>query len=77
MMHEWSTMKRLIYLRGNPATGGGGGSPMTVTGATPLLMPGALAKPLRAATFAIEAVQAGSGDPSPKKRPQMFPSLFK
>ena len=65
MMHEWSTMKRLIYLRGNPATGGGGGSPLTVTGATPLLMPGAVAKPLRAATFQISPVQSGSGDPSP------------
>ena len=66
MMHEWSTMKRLIYLRGNPATGGGGGSPMTVTGATPLLMPGAVAKPMRAATFQISPVQSGSGDPSPQ-----------
>ena len=65
MMHEWSTMKRLIYLRGNPATGGGGGSPLTVSGPTPLLMPGALAKPMRAATFQISPVQSGSGDPSP------------
>lgn len=62
---DWSPMKRLIYLRGNPATGGGGGSPLTVSGPTPLLMPGALAKPMRKATFSIEAVQSGSGDPSP------------
>lgn len=40
-------------------------SPLTVSGPTPLLMPGALAKPMRKATFGIEAVQAGTGDPSP------------
>lgn len=61
---DWSPMKRLIYLRGNPATGGGG-SPLTVSGATPLLMPGAVSKPMRKATFAISPVQAGTGDPSP------------
>ena len=63
---DTNALRRLIWLRGNPATGGGGGSPLTVTGATPLLLPGAVAKPLRAATFSIEALQAGSGDPSPQ-----------
>lgn len=63
MMRDMSTLRKLMLLRG--ATGGGGGSPLTVSGPTPLLMPGALAKPMRKATFAIEAVQAGTGDPSP------------
>lgn len=62
-MSDWSTLRKLMWLRGT--TGGGGGSPLTVTGATPLLMPGALSKPLRKATFQISPVQAGTGDPSP------------
>lgn len=61
---ETNALRRLIWLRGNPATGGVG-SPLTVSGPTPLLMPGAVAKPLKKATFAIEPVQSGSGDPSP------------
>jgi hypothetical protein len=59
---DWSTLRKLMWLRGST---GGGGSPLTVTGPTPLLMPGALSKPLKKATFSIEPVQAGSGDPSP------------
>ena len=61
-MSDWSTLRKLMWLRG---TTGGGGSPLTVSGPTPLLMPGALAKPMRAASFAISPVQSGSGDPSP------------
>lgn len=47
MRDNWSAMKRLIYLRGNPATGGG--SPevdLTVTGTLPLSLPNASALPL-------------------------------
>ena len=65
-MNNAEVLKRWIWLRGNPATGGGGGQLLTVTGATPLSLPNALAKPLKKAEFSIEAVQAGSGDPSPQ-----------
>ena len=60
------TMKRWIWLRGNPATGGDGASWQTVTGSTPLALPGSVGKPLKRCEMAIEAVQSGTGDPSPE-----------
>ena len=42
---DWSTMKKLIWLRGTPITGG---EELTVSGTPPLSLPNALGKPLKA-----------------------------
>lgn len=59
------TMKRWIWLRGNPATGGDGASWQTVTDSTPIALPGSVGKPLRRCEMSIDPVQQGSGDPAP------------
>lgn len=47
-MEKWTTTQKMIWLRGNPATGGGGNPEidLTVTGNPPLSLPNASAKPL-------------------------------
>ena len=47
-MEKWTTTQKMIWLRGNPATGGGGNPEvdLTVTGHPPLTLPNATAKPL-------------------------------
>lgn len=60
--HNWSPMKRLIWLRGSGITGGAGtyetitGNPVSFT---------ALNAPLKQLSVAFSPVQAGTGDPSP------------
>lgn len=60
--HNWSPMKRLIWLRGSGITGGAGtyetitGNPVSFT---------AKAAPLKQLSVAFAPVQSGTGDPSP------------
>ncbi len=44
---DWSTLKKLVWLRGNPATGQIG-TDLTVSGTPPLSLPNSLGKPLKA-----------------------------
>lgn len=59
---DWSTLKKLIWLRGTPITGG---EELTVSGTPPLSLPNSLGKPLKAWEVALSPYQEGSGDPSP------------
>lgn len=61
---DWSTLKKLIWLRGNPATGQMG-TDLTVSGTPPLSLPNSLGKPLKAWSVDVLPYQEGSGDPSP------------
>lgn len=60
-MNDWSTLKKLIWLR---IIKGGGSALRTVTGAL-IHVTNALALPAEALTVNVEPIQAGSGDPSP------------
>ena len=59
--HNWSPMKRLIWLRGSGITGGA--TYETITG-NPVSF-SAKAAPLRKLQIAFSPVQSGTGDPSP------------
>lgn len=64
MRDNWSAMKRLIYLRGNPATGGAKYEIKTVTGAVPLSLPNAQGEPLISLVQYGKCAQATTPTPS-------------
>ena len=63
MNKNWSSLKKLIWFKGNPGTGGGSEVELTVTGQSPLSLPNAKAKPM------LNLIQYGkcelSGTPTP------------
>ena len=59
---DWSTLKKLIWLRGTPINGG---EELTVTGTPPLSLPNSLGKPLKAWSVDVMPYQEGTGDPAP------------
>ena len=61
---DWSTLKKLIWLKAIIGGGGGAGVWKTVTGAL-IHITNALPSPVQALSVAIEPQQSGSGDPSP------------
>ena len=61
---DWSTLKKLIWLKGAGIIGGASAVWKTVTG-TLIHITDALASPMQKCEVTLEPVQAGSGDPSP------------
>lgn len=61
---EWSTFKKLIWLKGAGIIGGISAVWKTVTG-TLIHITDALASPMQKCEVTLEPIQAGSGDPSP------------
>lgn len=61
---HWSTLKKLIYLKGAGIIGGASAVWKTVTG-TLIHVLDALASPMQKCEVTLEPIQAGSGDPSP------------
>ena len=59
---DWSTLKKLIWLRGTPIMGG---EDLTVTGTPPLSLTNSLGRPLKAWSVDLLPYQEGTGDPSP------------
>ena len=59
---DWSTLKKLIWLRGTPINGG---EELTVSGTPPLSLPNSLGKPLKAWEVGLEPVQDLHGYDSP------------
>ena len=64
MREEWSTLKKLIWLRGSGAGGGGSATYETATG-NPVSFTTLRSAPLKTLGVEIAPVQSGTGDPSP------------
>ena len=64
---NWSTMKKLVWLRGNPATGQSEGKiPLTLTaGAAPMLVQASKKSKVTSCAVSFSPWQEGSGDPAP------------
>ena len=64
--NKWTPMKKLVWLRGNPAGGGGGSDPLnTFTGAIVRFL-AKKAKPIVKLEANFTPIQSGTGDPSPE-----------
>ena len=61
---EWSTIKKLIWLKGAGIIGAASAIWKTVSGAL-IHITDALASPMQKCEVSLEPIQAGSGDPSP------------